>query len=475
MGFSKGLRKDRTLKAPAKGRIPGDVERSKADVDATAYHDTVSSTTFLSAIALQAAAAGGNVRKVKKILAKGTVTSPTGYIYSHHLWAALEAAAENGHREVVERLLAAVIKSTSPIYSPDNIRLHLGMTLLAATRGGHLEVTRRLLAVELNTTMDTPITTKDMNIAMQVAAESGHFELVETLLAAGAKLNAATSFNKNVGRPATINGSTVLHAAAKGGHVEVVDFLLAVGADVNTAVTIDNGRTALQAATGAGHLEVVRRLLTAGADIEAFDVWGRTILQTAAEAGHLDILEMLLAAGADINTAIQDKAQTALQAAAKNGHYYVVDKLLEAGAKVNATGYFHLTALQAAAEGGHLNVVERLLSAEADVDYRTRGKTALQFAERGGHLDVAKRLQAAKANVNAPVGISQEPANKEDRTIKRTSFSRGLQSRYPKLLEVVWMWLSRPTVQSGYRRLEWQCVSLLTGGRYLSSYTKNAI
>ena len=128
--------------------------------------------------------------------------------------------------------------------------------------------------------------------------------------------------------------------------------------------------------------------------------------------------------------------------------------------------------------------------------------TALQLAEKCGHLEVAKRLQVAKTNVNTPsdflqenasvdilqenasvdilqenasVDVLQEPVDKEDRGIKGRLFSRGLQIRHAKPLKTVWRWLNRPAVQSGYRRLEWQCVSLLTGGLHLSSYTKNVI
>ncbi|KAH7146763.1 ankyrin repeat-containing domain protein, partial [Dactylonectria estremocensis] len=69
---------------------------------------------------------------------------------------------------------------------------------------------------------------------------------------AGADVNVAA---------AGYDGRTALQAAAQGGHLEVVEKLLAVGADVNGAAARDVGQTALQAADGRGHLEVVENLL----------------------------------------------------------------------------------------------------------------------------------------------------------------------------------------------------------------------
>ena len=66
-------------------------------------------------------------------------------------------------------------------------------------------------------------------------------------------------------RQALFDGRTALQAAAEGGHLEVVDRLLAAKAEVNAAAGY-GGRTALQAAAGGGHLEVVDRLLAASVD-----------------------------------------------------------------------------------------------------------------------------------------------------------------------------------------------------------------
>ncbi|KAF4993380.1 hypothetical protein FGRMN_6530 [Fusarium graminum] len=269
-------------------------------------------------------------------------------------------AAQNGHKALVELLLAAGADANAA-----GAGYYNHTALQAAADRGHLEVIEKLLAAgaDANTA------------ALQAAANRGHLEVVEKLLAAGANANA-----------------TALQAAADRGHLKVVEKLLARGADVNAAGAGYYRRTALEAAAEGGHLEVVEKLLAAGADANT------ATLQIAARRGHLEVVEKLLAAGADANAAT-------LQIAARRGHLEVVEKLLAAGADANAACDYEQIALEAAAEGGHLEVVEKLLTAGADANTAT-----LQIAARRGHLEVVKKLLAARANVNAAAARIDGPS-----------------------------------------------------------------
>ena len=238
---------------------------------------------------------------------------------------ALQAAAGGGHLEVVERLLAAKA-DVNAAAAGDNGRT----ALQAAAGGGHLEVVERLLAAKADVNAAAacwlwsdgiagrgrrwpPRGRRaaagcegrrqccccyfDGRTALQAAAGGGHLEVVERLLAAKANVNAAAAMVLMVGRHCrpqqgaatsrswsgcwlrrltsmllllSSNGRTALQAAAGGGHLEVVERLLAAKADVNAAAaSYFDGRTALQAAAGGGYLEVVERLLTAKADVNA--------------------------------------------------------------------------------------------------------------------------------------------------------------------------------------------------------------
>ena len=87
---------------------------------------------------------------------------------------------------------------------------------------------------------------------MGVAAEKGHVEIVNALLAQNADVNAATTC-----------GATALLFASQNGHLSVVQRLLAAPSiEVNKAPATD-GTTPLHAAAMYGHVAVVQTLLAA--------------------------------------------------------------------------------------------------------------------------------------------------------------------------------------------------------------------
>ncbi|KAJ5484352.1 hypothetical protein N7453_012306 [Penicillium expansum] len=342
---------------------------------------------------LQAAAEGGHLEVMERLLAaKANVNTPDGDTGK----TALQAAAEGGHLDVIERLLAARAYVNAPAGGVN------GRTALqAAAEGGHLDVIERLLAARAD--VNAPAGEVDGRTALQAAAEGGHLEVVERLFAARADVNTPASKR---------NSKTALQAAAEGGYLEIVERLLAAKANVNVPAGGVNRQTALQAAVEGGYLDIIERLLAARADVNApaRKADGRTALQVAAVGGHLKVVERLLAARADVNApAGEANGQTALQEAAQGGHLEVVERLLAARADVNAPagGVNGRTALQAAAHRGYLDIIERLLAARADVNApagKADGRTALQVAAEGGHLEVVERLLAARADVNAPAG-----------------------------------------------------------------------
>jgi hypothetical protein len=87
--------------------------------------------------------------------------------------------------------------------------------------------------------------------ALHRAAISGHKDIAELLIDAGARIGAKSG------------GSTPLHYAAEKGHKEVVELLIAKGADVNAKN--NRGLTALRYAKQRGHTELVELLRKHGA------------------------------------------------------------------------------------------------------------------------------------------------------------------------------------------------------------------
>jgi ankyrin repeat protein len=110
-----------------------------------------------------------------------------------------------------------------------------------------------------------------------------------------------------------------LFAAASTGHPDLVQVLLTAGANIEVATA--SGITPLGAAAAAGHVEVAQLLLSAGANIAATDAAGQTPLHSVVHAGNRYMVQLLLQQGADPRrrTALHAGAVTALTVAAGCG------------------------------------------------------------------------------------------------------------------------------------------------------------
>ena len=226
-----------------------------------------------------------------------------------------------------------------------------------------------------------------INSAFCKACEQGFFPIVLALIAAGANVNAATNY-----------GSTALIVAANRGHFAIVQALLAApGIHVNDAL-MNSGSAALTLAASNGHVAIVQALLAAGANVNSTGNNGWTALILAAVDGHLFVVRALIAAGANVNAALLMSGNTALSHAASSGRVDIVEALLAApGIHINATlvddGW---TALVLAAIGGHVAVVQALLAMPGiDVNAADNyGRTALSLAGSVGKATEPSLVQA---------------------------------------------------------------------------------
>ena len=282
---------------------------------------------------------------------------------------------------------------------------------------------------------------------LHYAADEGHTEVVELLIANGVEVNGKDE-----------DGRIPLHFAANSGHKEVVELLIANGADVNardddggTPLDYTDDETAdllrkhdgktgdwfkagesIHMAVGVGHIEAVKQHLAAGTDVNAKNEWEGTPLHMAAYEGEKEIAELLIANGADVNakdrggfmpldvaiinenTEIVDLlrkhdgksgAEDSIQVAASVGNIEAVKQHLAAGADVNAKDDWGMTPLFYAAAEGHKEIVELLIAADADVNVADMSSmTPLHFAVVFGHKEIVELLIANGADVNAKGG-----------------------------------------------------------------------
>ncbi|KAL3668819.1 hypothetical protein V7S43_006112 [Phytophthora oleae] len=366
------------LLAVAKGQPNGtafDLENTDADGHSPLSLAVANGLTEASSLLLRA---GGDVNTRSLSL-----SSPL-YLASEHGWdllvdmlldanarrdcavaggaTALCAAAKNGHRSTVLRLLAAEKQAEDEAQVGGRIsKQQLVQALFLACEGGHLFVVSDLLLLtelDANTLMDENVS------PLYLASQMGYVAIASLLLARGA--------DPNFRRPA--GGVSCLYIAAQEGHDRIVCLLVNAGADVHTKM--HDMSTALHIAARMGRKTVSRSLLRHGARLNDQTRSGLTALYIASEEGHVKLVEFLLEVGAAIDVQTSSGA-TALFAAVHRGHIAVVKGLLLGGARTTVSKHNGTSPLDAAALLGDVEVARLLLGFGARV-----GGLALHFAER---------------------------------------------------------------------------------------------
>ena len=122
-----------------------------------------------------------------------------------------------------------------------------------------------------------------------IFSESVTLDMPELLVDRGADVNAQLT-----GEDAT--GWTALMFAANNGHPELVELLIARGADVDLQGA--DGVTALMRAACEGDHRSVNILLAAGADVNLQTATGETAISLAQSEEHGEIVELLRKKGA---------------------------------------------------------------------------------------------------------------------------------------------------------------------------------
>jgi ankyrin repeat protein len=325
---------------------------------------------FGGCTALMAAAARGHVELSRMLLARGADPA----LREAEGTRALDWAAQNGHLDVVECLLA---------HRPELLDmpgLDERTALMAAAARGHVELLRRLLARGA----DPSLRKKEGTRALDWAAQEGHQEVVSVLLAQQPELLDAPGHG----------GRTALMAAAANGRVRLTLRLLECGADPRQRK--EEGTRALDWAAQNGHQAVVEHLLSRDPELLNLPGYGeRTALIAAASNGHVELMRRLLERGADARTR-ESSGTRALDWTSQEGHVAAVKLLLAHEPEVlDLPGYGERTALIAAAGNGHTEVVRVLLARQADTRARrASGAHALDSAAQEGHQEIVDLLLA---------------------------------------------------------------------------------
>ena len=239
------------------------------------------------------------------------------------------------------------------------------------------------------------------------AAELGDLEKVKACLEKDPKQINATDEK----------GRTVLARAARSGKKELVEFLLAMGAkeDIYAAAVVGHvdkvaaflkqdkklinardsgGKAPLHWAALYGQKKMMELLLAEKADVNLLDGDGFTPLHWAATFDRSDAVKVLLANKADMNLKVQKYGWTALRLAVIHGHMATAEALLNGGADPNVKDEENIPLLHQAVIRGKKEMVGLLLDKKADVNTKdSDGETALDEAEEQGNKDIIELLR----------------------------------------------------------------------------------
>jgi len=216
---------------------------------------------------------------------------------------------------------------------------------------------------------------------LYIASASHQPEVMEALIAAGAKVDAPSPYG------------AALTFAALGSHPQGIAILLKHGANVSPMRA--DQISPLMLASRMGDPVSVKELIARKADVNGKDNDGATPLIYAAREGNIAAAQMLLEAGASVDAA-DSHGRTPLMYAAIRGHADFVKAMLEKGANVNARDSKGRTALVLSARyGDYPDVARALLDKGADPKAAdSTGRTAAACAAARGHAEVARLLGA---------------------------------------------------------------------------------
>lgn len=326
-------------------------------------------------------------------------------------WTPLISAAFDGYSEIVSMLIKHGADLNAKEYKTNATALHL------AAQIGHAETVEVLIANGAN----TEALQKNGATPLLMAVQQGQMTSVLTLLRNGANPEAVDPKGRtplhiavNRGYPeialALINhgvivdckeyqGATPLFLAAAYGMLDMVLTLLDVGADINA--TDDTLFTPLSIAILNGHSEIAMLLMDKGADIETENNEGWKPLHIAAQCGNVEITEILINKGAKLNDK-EGRGATPLMVAACYGFSEIVSLLLKSGADIKVSDNEGQTPLHIAAQFGHAEVIKILIANGADINEKgNKGETPLILAVCNEREDAVKTLLNNGADVNA--------------------------------------------------------------------------
>ncbi|XP_067654113.1 ankyrin repeat domain-containing protein 17-like [Haliotis asinina] len=268
---------------------------------------------------LSSASEGGDLERVKRILAAGHVD--INYRRGDYSSTPVMEASVNGHRDVVEFLVGRGADVSLVDRFGDNV-LHL------ACYGGDLETVKLILSLNV---VGINSRGEDSWTPVMAAAYNEHRDLVKFLVGRGADVSLVDG-----------DGSNFLHYACREGHLETVKLILSLNV-VGINSRGEDSWTPVMAAAYNEHRALVKFLVGRGADVSLTDSDGNNVLHYACREGHLETVKLILSLDVvDVN-ARNKKGRTGADWARHGGHQRVLDLLVSQGSCKQIVMYARLS------------------------------------------------------------------------------------------------------------------------------------
>ncbi|KAK1147905.1 hypothetical protein N8T08_000420 [Aspergillus melleus] len=312
---------------------------------------------------LLVAAVNGQIAKVQKELDKGQNVDSHDLEYGR---AALAWAAECGHEDIVQLLLARmqlldIYWKQEPIWT-SKIDVTVGQRCHGRRRRAHEKTVENLL----NGNAAVDLVDKRHRTPMAWCAMKGHTSVVKLCL----RWNASTATERldelqelfRTVKPDfdwRNQGGELLLWAIENDREEDVEFLIQQGADVNALD--DNWMTPLSNAAHKRLSYVAKLLLERDiVDLDHVDTCDRAPISWVAESGDVEIARLLMER--NVNLELKDETgMTPLLWTAMWEHEEIVSMLLDRGVGPNCEDENLRTALSFAAENGQNSLISLLL------------------------------------------------------------------------------------------------------------------
>lgn len=310
----------------------------------------------------------GSAKMVKRVISAGANIE----IKYRHGFTALDVALWSGHRDIVQILSKAGLKSRFPIE-----KILEAQKLVSAIRRNNFNLVKSIL--DSGVDIKTQAYRTSPNIFWAIGNRRD--KILQLLIDSGADVNETDNA-----------GQTALSHAVEFGYQGAVRILLQAGADPN--VKLGKNRTPIFYAAENGLLNIVKTLIEHKANVKIRLRDGETSLSLATREGHSRIVKLLESSGVRADQRIRSLMKTGmLVKAVKSGNAEKTRELLRIDLDVNARDYcLGWTLLMNAASRGYADVVKILVEAGADVNAKDKYNLTASIVAEGKHRQKIIRL-----------------------------------------------------------------------------------